>query len=467
MPSPRQIVVALLEEEDDDISPEEVAASATLPVPPDFAMPQGLSREGQRAWQVIVGLLAEHDALNSGGHTHVFYTPQEWADRGEQYGNGSELIVVHDGGDHARFFNADYNGNGTTLMLKALSKVGCYPPPMTSWSTAIHCDKKLQEAEEFDPQELVYGIADPLYPDHEACGRTCGSCGEACTKIHRNGDREPYRSKHLCARCDLDSMVGSLPESAEEDFDPEEIVFAAEHSTPEEAYQGVLQKYRMVRRVEGQWVKFFGGSDPMPPLVHVLVILMTSPPPIFYKPGFIITLTLPRQFGTKERAWTGPPELLDQKLSEIKERLSQPRPSADWHRWLREEGWKNQYWQLDSGQRTAATLLEDEDEDEFSAEEVVSGMPSAWIRLEYVYRNQWDVLVMDMDAGYLKDTVGRIYYQPEKPEPIRWLASPYHGQQKEFRTPTKASNWMVGVPDTFPNREYSVDLSALPEELRS
>lgn len=329
MPSPRQIVVALLEEEDDDISPEEVAASATLPVPPDFAMPQGLSREGQRAWQVIVGLLAEHDALNSGGHTHVFYTPQEWADRGEQYGNGSELIVVHDGGDHARFFNADYNGNGTTLMLKALSKVGCYPPPMTSWSTAIHCDKKLQEAEEFDPQELVYGAVDPLYPDHEACGQACEGCGRACTKIHRKSDREPYRSKHLCARCDLEALTGSIPEALE-------------------------------------------------------------------------------------------------------------------------------------------------DEDEFSAEEVVSDIPSDWISLEYVYRNQWNVLVMD--AGYRSgswsdkrswETVGRIYYQPEKPEPVRWLASPYHGQQKEFRTPTEASNWMVGVPATFPNRKYSVDLSALPEELRS
>ncbi len=109
------------------------------PVPPDFAMPSGLSPDGQRAWEVIVRLLAENDDLKSGGHTHVFYTPEAWRAKGEDYGEGSELIVVHDGGNHAAYFNSDYEAHLLHAKMElALRKNGLYPQPMTNWGTAIY-----------------------------------------------------------------------------------------------------------------------------------------------------------------------------------------------------------------------------------------------------------------------------------------------------------------------------------------
>ena len=38
----------------------------------------------------------------------TFYTPKQWAERGEEYGLKSDLIIVHDGGDFAPLLNLDY-----------------------------------------------------------------------------------------------------------------------------------------------------------------------------------------------------------------------------------------------------------------------------------------------------------------------------------------------------------------------
>ena len=68
-----------------------------------------------------------------------FYTPAEWKSRGEQYGLKSELIVVHDGGDLASFFNPDYGSwKLQSAMNVALEKVGYYAEPCTTWYTAIY-----------------------------------------------------------------------------------------------------------------------------------------------------------------------------------------------------------------------------------------------------------------------------------------------------------------------------------------
>lgn len=68
-----------------------------------------------------------------------FYSPAEWRARGERYGLQSELIVVHDGGDLASFFNPDYMcWNLQTTMNEALEKAGYYAEPCTSWYTAIY-----------------------------------------------------------------------------------------------------------------------------------------------------------------------------------------------------------------------------------------------------------------------------------------------------------------------------------------
>jgi len=68
-----------------------------------------------------------------------FYTPAEWRARGERYGLKSELIVVHDGGDLAPFFNPDYMcWSLHTAMNETLEKAGYYAEPCTSWYTAIY-----------------------------------------------------------------------------------------------------------------------------------------------------------------------------------------------------------------------------------------------------------------------------------------------------------------------------------------
>ena len=68
-----------------------------------------------------------------------FYTPAEWKARGERYGLQSELIVVHDGGDLASFFNPDYGSwKLQSAMNEALEKAGYYAEPCTTWYTAIY-----------------------------------------------------------------------------------------------------------------------------------------------------------------------------------------------------------------------------------------------------------------------------------------------------------------------------------------
>lgn len=104
-----------------------------------FAEPEGLSELGRAAYRKIVEVLAASGALHSGG-CRVFYSPQEWRERGESYGLRSELIVVYDGGDHRRFFNND--GFGLAMdcdrIVNALNGIGLYFEPCTGWYCAVY-----------------------------------------------------------------------------------------------------------------------------------------------------------------------------------------------------------------------------------------------------------------------------------------------------------------------------------------
>lgn len=109
----------------------------------EFSCPDGLSDVGQAAWQTIVDLLREHDDLKSGGHTKVFYSPAEWSARGEEHGEesgqGAELVVVHDGGNHACYFNGSYGcRSSVTAKDAALRLVGCFCEPCSSWYSAVY-----------------------------------------------------------------------------------------------------------------------------------------------------------------------------------------------------------------------------------------------------------------------------------------------------------------------------------------
>jgi hypothetical protein len=106
----------------------------------DFDIPEGLSELGQRAARAIVAY-ARHifGPDSSGGGCRAFYTPQEWRDRGEQYGLGSELIVVYDGGDLYQLLNMDA-GNWSIYdeMDTRLRKQGVYAEECTCWYGAIY-----------------------------------------------------------------------------------------------------------------------------------------------------------------------------------------------------------------------------------------------------------------------------------------------------------------------------------------
>lgn len=104
----------------------------------DNEIPDGLSDLGRKAAEVIVALAVADGAASTGGG-RSFYTLAEWKERGEEYGHQAELIVVHDGGDLAKYFNYDYCVYGAIeRMDEALAKAGLHAGPCTSWYTAIY-----------------------------------------------------------------------------------------------------------------------------------------------------------------------------------------------------------------------------------------------------------------------------------------------------------------------------------------
>lgn len=110
-----------------------------MPEPKDHnAMPEGLSADGQRAHEVIMGVLQRFDMTYTGGCTS-FYSPAQWKERGEDYCCESLLIVVYDGGDLSSFFSYIH---GTTKLQEAmeiaLGEAGFYIEPGTHWYSGIY-----------------------------------------------------------------------------------------------------------------------------------------------------------------------------------------------------------------------------------------------------------------------------------------------------------------------------------------
>lgn len=106
----------------------------------DFDIPQGLSPEIQQVAETIAETIRKDCGPNaSGGGCQLFYTPSEWKDRGEEYGTNSKLVIVHDGGDQAPFFNWAYcEYTRMEKMVEALKPLGFYPEQCTCWYSAIY-----------------------------------------------------------------------------------------------------------------------------------------------------------------------------------------------------------------------------------------------------------------------------------------------------------------------------------------
>ena len=98
-------------------------------------IPTPLSRKGQQAAKVVRDFMKKYD-LSSGGCT-IFYSPQEWAERGEEYGSESELVIVYDGGDLFDIMDG-YNYTLQDELIKTLAKIGLYFEPCTHWYCAVY-----------------------------------------------------------------------------------------------------------------------------------------------------------------------------------------------------------------------------------------------------------------------------------------------------------------------------------------
>jgi hypothetical protein len=104
----------------------------------DLNRPEGLSNLGNAAYDKIMAFLTERGLINTGG-CKAFYSPKEWADRGEDYGTDSELIVVHDGGDHAYAFSwSQGQYDLIDAMVENLNPLGVYSEQCTSWYSAVY-----------------------------------------------------------------------------------------------------------------------------------------------------------------------------------------------------------------------------------------------------------------------------------------------------------------------------------------
>lgn len=106
----------------------------------DLDMPEGLCPKGIEAYNAILTVLKENEATYTGG-CKAFYSPEEWEERGEEYGQGSILIVVYEGSAIQPFFSMDYDYpkyTRTGKISQALEKLGMHYNECTNWYAAIY-----------------------------------------------------------------------------------------------------------------------------------------------------------------------------------------------------------------------------------------------------------------------------------------------------------------------------------------
>lgn len=109
----------------------------------DWKIPAGLSAKARAAAKAIRKFAFEKGLDDSGGP--IFYSPKQWRERGESYGESCELIVVYDGADirTALSFDRAYDfGSYAPLeeLAAELRRLGVYAEECTCWFSGIYAD---------------------------------------------------------------------------------------------------------------------------------------------------------------------------------------------------------------------------------------------------------------------------------------------------------------------------------------
>ncbi|MGI6797689.1 hypothetical protein [Gordonia sihwensis] len=104
-----------------------------------WSIPAELSPRGREAAELIYNFLDEREMTYTGGCIPL-RSPREHRDVfGEDYGNDSELLIIHDGGNHAPAFNYAYEDDETRAALaELLEGFGYHIEQCTSFYSAVY-----------------------------------------------------------------------------------------------------------------------------------------------------------------------------------------------------------------------------------------------------------------------------------------------------------------------------------------
>lgn len=117
----------------------------------DLAIPPKLSAGGKEAARLILDFLLAEGLTGTCG-CRAFYSPQEWKQRGEEYGHNALLILVYDGGDITTCMDpAKGQHDLVDRFSDNLEQNGFVLEPCTHWYSAIY------DEDNYQPFAIVLG----------------------------------------------------------------------------------------------------------------------------------------------------------------------------------------------------------------------------------------------------------------------------------------------------------------------
>jgi hypothetical protein len=107
------------------------------PLSPNWDIPEGLCRAGLKAAEALRDYCIKHKLTYAG--SRVFYTPDQWKQRGEKYGTDSLLVCVYDGAECRRALalsGEDYRH--VDAFAAILNDIDVFAEECTGWYAAIY-----------------------------------------------------------------------------------------------------------------------------------------------------------------------------------------------------------------------------------------------------------------------------------------------------------------------------------------